>query len=61
MEEHLTDCRQCNVLPPELREYSAKTCVLCGTLHCDECMNEAGYCTPCSEKLSYTQDEAIAV
>ena len=61
MEEQHIDCKHCSLTPPELRQYSARTCTLCGELHCDECLNEAGYCTPCSEKMDYSKEEAIAV
>jgi len=59
--EEYIDCKKCNTMPPEIRQYAEKSCVLCGALHCDDCLNEAGYCTPCSEKLSYNKEEAIAV
>jgi len=55
------ECRFCRALPPEIGEYSTKACRLCGALHCDECLNEAGYCTPCSEKTDYSKDEAIPI
>ncbi len=61
MEEQLVECKQCNYLPPEMREYMARRCALCGNPHCDECLNEAGLCTPCSEKLPYGMDEATPV
>lgn len=61
MEEQLIECKQCNSLPPDLREYMSRTCALCGTLHCDECINEAGLCTPCSEKLTYSREEGTPV
>jgi hypothetical protein len=55
------NCKECAMLPPEVQQYANRSCVLCGTLHCDECLNEAGYCTSCSEKMSYSKDEAAAV
>ncbi len=61
MEEQLIDCKKCSVLPPEMREYSSRSCVLCGNVHCDECLNEAGYCSSCSEKIPYSKEEATAV
>ncbi|MFZ2445688.1 MAG: hypothetical protein WAW37_04980 [Syntrophobacteraceae bacterium] len=61
MEAEYIDCKRCDLLPPEVRGYATRTCGLCGALHCDECLNEAGYCTPCSEKLSYSMEEAIVV
>ncbi len=61
MEEQYIDCKRCGAMPPEVKQHAAKTCTLCGTLHCDECLNEAGYCTPCSEKMSFSKEEAIAV
>jgi len=61
MEEMWVECRVCKELPPELRGYSERTCSLCGALHCDECLNEAGYCTPCSEKMGFSRDEATPV
>ncbi len=60
MEQAWIECRICKDVPPQGME-SAKQCRLCGVLHCDECLNEAGYCTPCSEKLEYTKEEAIPV
>ncbi len=61
MEEQYIDCKYCSSMTPEVRQYAARTCALCGTLHCDECLNEAGYCTPCSEKSDFSKEEAIAV
>lgn len=61
MEEQFIECKQCNDLPPEMRGYMTRTCKLCGTLHCDECLNEAGLCTPCSERLPYSKEEATPV
>jgi hypothetical protein len=61
MEGMWLECRVCETLIPQLKEYSARACRLCGTLHCDECLNEAGYCTPCSEKLDYSKEDAIPV
>ncbi len=61
MEETRIDCKECASMPAELQAYAEKTCRLCGTLHCDECLNEAGYCTPCSETLGFSKEEAIAV
>ena len=61
MEDALIECRTCESLAPELKEYSSRLCRLCGALHCDECLNEAGYCTSCSEKMDYSKDEAIPV
>lgn len=60
METAWIECKVCKDVPPAGREF-AKTCRLCGALHCDECINEAGYCTPCSEKLDYSKEEAIPV
>jgi hypothetical protein len=61
MDSLLIECRVCKALSAEVREYSAKICRLCESLHCDECLNEAGYCTPCSEKMEYSKEEAIPV
>jgi hypothetical protein len=61
MEGMWMECKMCETLSPELKEYSAKTCRLCGALHCDECLNEAGYCTPCSERMDYSKEEALPV
>ncbi|MGO9689167.1 MAG: hypothetical protein ACLP2X_11565 [Syntrophobacteraceae bacterium] len=61
MEGLLLECKVCETLAPELKEYTAKTCRLCGALHCNECLNEAGYCTPCSEKMEYSKEDAIPV
>lgn len=61
MEGMWMECRTCESLAPALKEYSSGTCRLCGALHCDECLNDAGYCTPCSEKLDYFKDEATPV
>ncbi len=58
MESEFINCKKC---ASHTKEHSAGTCCLCGALHCDECLNEAGYCTPCSEKMSYSKDEAIPV
>jgi len=58
MESTWIDCKRC---APKTKERSKRTCSLCGALHCDECLNEAGYCTPCSEKMGYSKDEAIPV
>lgn len=59
MEERHIDCRECDSMSEEAKVYAAKTCRLCGT--CDECLNEAGYCVPCSEKLGYSKEEAIVI
>lgn len=61
MEASMIDCIKCGSLPAELQEYAEKTCRLCGTLHCDACLDEAGYCTPCSERTDFSKEEAIAV
>jgi len=61
METIWVECKKCAALPAELKDYSAKMCRLCGTLHCDECLNEAGYCTPCSERMDYSKEEAVPV
>jgi hypothetical protein len=61
MEEQLIECKQCGIMTPEFTEYVTRTCNLCGTLCCDECLNEVGLCTPCSGKLSYSRDEANPV
>ena len=61
MEDIWMDCRVCETLAPELNEYSSGTWSLCGSLHCDECLNEAGYCTSCSEKIDYSKGDAIPV
>jgi hypothetical protein len=61
MEEQLIDCKGCAILPPEMRQYTDRTCKLCGESHCDECLNEAGYCTPCSEKMDWSKEEATGV
>ena len=60
MEETWMECKICKDAPAEQKE-SAKMCRLCGALHCDECINEAGYCTPCSEKMGYSMEEASPV
>jgi hypothetical protein len=59
MEEETPVCKECETLL--VQGYAAKTCRLCNALHCDECLNEAGYCTPCSEKMGFSKEEAIAV
>jgi len=51
----------CETPAPEMKEYASGTCRLCAALYCDECLNEAGYCTTCSEKMDYSKDEAIPV
>ncbi|MGA2404175.1 MAG: hypothetical protein ABSG91_21135 [Syntrophobacteraceae bacterium] len=61
MEGMWMECRGCETFAPKLDERSSKECRLCGALHCDECLNEAGYCTPCSEKMDYSKDDAIPV
>lgn len=61
MEGVWVDCKECRTLPPELHEYAAKKCSLCGALMCDECLDEAGYCAPCSLTRSYSKDEAVPV
>lgn len=61
MENTLIDCKVCESLTSEIAEYSTKVCRLCGELHCDECLNEAGYCTPCSEETGYLREDAIPV
>ncbi|MEM5785672.1 MAG: hypothetical protein AAGU11_00060 [Syntrophobacteraceae bacterium] len=61
MDEQYIDCKQCNDLPPEARQYATRSCSLCETTHCDACLNEAGYCTPCSEKMGFSKEEAISV
>ncbi len=61
MEAMWIECKTCESLAPELKEYSNRLCRLCGALHCDACLNEAGYCTPCSEKMDYSKEEAIPV
>lgn len=61
MEGQWIECRECGALPSEMQGYAAKTCSLCGALHCDECLNEAGYCTPCSEESLWSKEEGIAV
>jgi hypothetical protein len=61
MKDHWINCKVCGELYSETQERSSGTCDLCCTLRCDECLNEAGYCTPCSEKMDYSKDEAIAV
>jgi hypothetical protein len=61
MESMWMECKMCDTLAPEMKGSASKTCRLCGALHCDECLNEAGYCTPCSEKIDYSKDEAIPV
>jgi hypothetical protein len=61
MEDVFIECKTCQTLAPEMMEYSGRLCKLCNVAHCDECLNEAGYCTPCSEKLDYLKEDAIAV
>ncbi len=61
MESTWIECTQCESLPPELKEYSIKSCRMCGALDCDECLNEAGYCVSCSEKIDYSKEDAIPV
>ncbi len=61
MDGQTIDCQQCDNLPPELYEYAARTCKLCGALECDSCLNEAGYCEPCSIKANYSKEEAIPI
>jgi len=61
MEEQHIDCKHCTLMPAEMKQYATKTCGLCGELHCDECLNEAGYCTPCTEKNDYSKEEAIGI
>ncbi len=55
------ECTKCKTPAPEMKESAVGTCRLCAVLHCDECLNEAGYCTSCSEKMDYSMDEAIPV
>ncbi len=59
MEEELLVCKHCNASFVCLD--SAKTCKLCEAVHCDECLNEAGYCAPCGERMGYSKEEAVAV
>ncbi len=61
MEPEWIECRECGILPPEIQAYVAKTCGLCGTMNCDECLDEAGLCTPCSDKPDFSFEEAIPV
>jgi hypothetical protein len=61
MESVLIDCKRCSTLAPEIMEYSSRLCRLCNVAHCDECLNEAGYCTPCSEKMDHSKEDAIPV
>jgi len=61
MEDVLIECRTCKTFASEIMEHSSRSCRLCNTLHCDECLNEAGYCTSCSEKLDYLKEDAIPV
>ena len=61
MESTWIECKLCETLAPKVKEHSARICRLCGALHCDECLNEAGYCRSCSEKMDYSKDEAIPV
>ncbi len=55
------ECKECEILPSELKEYSDRKCRLCGALRCDECLNEAGLCTSCSENMNSSMDDAIPV
>jgi multimeric flavodoxin WrbA len=61
MESAWIECRSCETLVSELKEYSVKSCRICDALDCDECLNEAGYCMPCSEKSDYSKEDAIPV
>ena len=60
MEETIVSCKSCGS-----RDFDdtaeEKTCRLCNEVHCGECLNEAGYCAPCAEKMNYSKGEAIAV
>lgn len=60
MEEMTISCKSCGQTDLGSAE-EQKHCRLCDEIHCDECLNEAGYCAPCSEKIDYGKDEAIAV
>ncbi len=61
MEDMWIECKVCGTFASEIRRHSSRECSLCGAMHCDECLNEAGYCTPCSEKLGYSKGDAIPV
>lgn len=61
MEDALIECKTCMTAPPEIAEYSSRLCKLCNVAHCDECLNEAGYCTSCSEKMDYLKEDALPV
>jgi hypothetical protein len=61
MEEQLIECKACDIIPKHLREYADRSCRLCGGLGCDECLNEAGYCSPCNTRTPYSKEEAIPV
>ncbi|MGA3113316.1 MAG: hypothetical protein ABSF90_02655 [Syntrophobacteraceae bacterium] len=61
MESAWMEGTMCETPAPEMKEYASGTCRLCAALYCDECLNEAGYCTTCSEKMDYSKDEAIPV
>jgi hypothetical protein len=58
MEEQLIACKVCGAMPKEPAVFIDRSCRLCGALACDECLNEAGYCTPCSARAPYNRVEA---
>lgn len=58
MEEQLIECSGCRQW---FTESMVKNCNLCEESRCDDCLNEAGYCVPCTEAAGYSKEEATYI